>query len=158
MQGARCSCKVCFCEISFAVLCSTWVCFWLTVVCCWSRVRLSGMKIVRPPVAIGHYKMIKHKGDRGNEQNPRRYVLAHSQACKDFSFFIWSNVISASVKGKIFKRPDHVTNFSCLQLFSCWVFTIIVVAFCLLTQWFAEFVLCLLSLRARIFRLIVSKT
>ena len=38
-----------------------------------SRVRLSGMKIVRPPVAIGHYKMIKHKGDRGNEQNPRRY-------------------------------------------------------------------------------------
>ncbi|KAG7279848.1 hypothetical protein CRUP_016175 [Coryphaenoides rupestris] len=38
-----------------------------------ARVRLSGMKIVRPPVAIGHYKMIKHKGDRGNEQNPRRY-------------------------------------------------------------------------------------
>lgn len=36
------------------------------------RVRLSGMKIIRPPVAIGHYKMIKHKGDRGNEQNPRR--------------------------------------------------------------------------------------
>lgn len=43
------------------------------VACCLSRVRLSGMKIVRPPVAIGHYKMIKHKGDRGNEQNPRRY-------------------------------------------------------------------------------------
>nr|XP_019951451.1 PREDICTED: beta-1,4-galactosyltransferase 3-like isoform X2 [Paralichthys olivaceus] len=39
------------------------------------RVRLSGMKIVRPPVAIGHYKMIKHKGDRGNEQNPRRFDL-----------------------------------------------------------------------------------
>lgn len=38
-------------------------------------VRLSGMKIVRPPVAIGHYKMIKHKGDRGNEQNPRRFDL-----------------------------------------------------------------------------------
>ncbi|MEQ2297580.1 Beta-1,4-galactosyltransferase 3, partial [Ameca splendens] len=38
-----------------------------------ARVRLSGMKIVRPPVAIGHYKMIKHKGDKGNEQNPRRY-------------------------------------------------------------------------------------
>lgn len=33
------------------------------------------MKIVRPPVAIGHYKMIKHKGDRGNEQNPRRFDL-----------------------------------------------------------------------------------
>lgn len=39
------------------------------------QVRLSGMKIVRPPVAIGHYKMIKHKGDRGNEQNPRRFDL-----------------------------------------------------------------------------------
>ncbi len=36
------------------------------------RVRLSGMKIMRPPLAIGHYKMIKHKGDQGNEQNPRR--------------------------------------------------------------------------------------
>lgn len=33
------------------------------------------MKIVRPPVAIGHYKMIKHKGDKGNEQNPRRYLI-----------------------------------------------------------------------------------
>ncbi|XP_028848647.1 beta-1,4-galactosyltransferase 3 [Denticeps clupeoides] len=40
-----------------------------------ARVRLSGMKIVRPPVAIGHYKMIKHKGDQGNEQNPRRFDL-----------------------------------------------------------------------------------
>lgn len=40
-----------------------------------ARVRLSGMKIMRPPVAIGHYKMIKHKGDRGNEQNPRRFDL-----------------------------------------------------------------------------------
>lgn len=40
-----------------------------------ARIRLSGMKIVRPPVAIGHYKMIKHKGDRGNEQNPRRFDL-----------------------------------------------------------------------------------
>ncbi|XP_061836178.1 beta-1,4-galactosyltransferase 3 [Nerophis lumbriciformis] len=40
-----------------------------------ARVRLSGMKIVRPPVAIGHYKMIKHRGDRGNEQNPHRFDL-----------------------------------------------------------------------------------
>ncbi|MCI4387394.1 hypothetical protein PGIGA_G00073770 [Pangasianodon gigas] len=40
-----------------------------------TRVRLSGMKIVRPPVAVGHYKMIKHKGDKGNEQNPRRFDL-----------------------------------------------------------------------------------
>lgn len=37
--------------------------------------RLSGMKIMRPPLAIGHYKMIKHKGDQGNEQNPRRFDL-----------------------------------------------------------------------------------
>ncbi|KAK7128765.1 hypothetical protein R3I94_017113 [Phoxinus phoxinus] len=40
-----------------------------------ARVRLSGMKIIRPPLAIGHYKMIKHKGDQGNEQNPRRFDL-----------------------------------------------------------------------------------
>lgn len=46
--------------------------FGMIVTCVPHRVRLSGMKIVRPPVAIGHYKMIKHKGDRGNEQNPRR--------------------------------------------------------------------------------------
>lgn len=52
------------------------------VVCCLSRVRLSGMKIMRPPVAIGHYKMIKHKGDRGNEQNPRRYRWTHLQTHK----------------------------------------------------------------------------
>lgn len=32
---------------------------------------------MRPPVAIGHYKMIKHKGDKGNEQNPRRYLQNH---------------------------------------------------------------------------------
>ncbi|KAJ8360803.1 hypothetical protein SKAU_G00173280 [Synaphobranchus kaupii] len=40
-----------------------------------ARVRLSGMKIVRPSVSVGHYKMIKHKGDKGNEQNPRRFDL-----------------------------------------------------------------------------------
>ncbi|XP_027026275.1 beta-1,4-galactosyltransferase 3 [Tachysurus fulvidraco] len=45
-----------------------------------ARVRLSGMKIVRPPVAVGHYKMIKHKGDKGNEQNPRRFdLLKHTR-------------------------------------------------------------------------------
>ncbi|XP_053542237.1 beta-1,4-galactosyltransferase 3 isoform X3 [Ictalurus punctatus] len=44
------------------------------------QVRLSGMKIVRPPVAVGHYKMIKHKGDKGNEQNPRRFdLLKHTR-------------------------------------------------------------------------------
>lgn len=40
-----------------------------------ARVRLSGMKIMRPPSSIGHYKMIRHKGDQGNEQNPRRFDL-----------------------------------------------------------------------------------
>ncbi|XP_053134254.1 beta-1,4-galactosyltransferase 3 [Hemicordylus capensis] len=40
-----------------------------------TRVRLAGMKIVRPPVSIGHYKMVKHKGDQGNEENPHRFDL-----------------------------------------------------------------------------------
>nr|XP_015195373.1 PREDICTED: beta-1,4-galactosyltransferase 3-like isoform X2 [Lepisosteus oculatus] len=39
------------------------------------RVRLSGMKIIRPSVSVGHYKMIKHRGDKGNEENPRRFDL-----------------------------------------------------------------------------------
>lgn len=30
------------------------------------------MKIARPPVSIGHYKMVKHKSDKGNEENPHR--------------------------------------------------------------------------------------
>ncbi|XP_075186316.1 beta-1,4-galactosyltransferase 3 isoform X2 [Anomaloglossus baeobatrachus] len=40
-----------------------------------TRVRLAGMKIGRPPVSVGHYKMVKHKGDRGNEENPHRFDL-----------------------------------------------------------------------------------
>ncbi|XP_039631346.1 beta-1,4-galactosyltransferase 3 [Polypterus senegalus] len=40
-----------------------------------ARVRLSGMKIVRPPMSVGHYKMIRHRGDRGNEENPHRFDL-----------------------------------------------------------------------------------
>ncbi|NXA56112.1 B4GT3 galactosyltransferase, partial [Nothocercus julius] len=39
------------------------------------RVRLAGMKIARPPVSIGHYKMVKHKSDKGNEENPHRFDL-----------------------------------------------------------------------------------
>ncbi|NXR39395.1 B4GT3 galactosyltransferase, partial [Zosterops hypoxanthus] len=39
------------------------------------RVRLAGMKISRPPVSIGHYKMVKHKSDKGNEENPHRFDL-----------------------------------------------------------------------------------
>ncbi|XP_075048519.1 beta-1,4-galactosyltransferase 3 [Mixophyes fleayi] len=40
-----------------------------------TRVRLAGMKIARPPVSVGHYKMVKHKGDSGNEENPHRFDL-----------------------------------------------------------------------------------
>ncbi|CAM5124355.1 unnamed protein product [Natator depressus] len=40
-----------------------------------TRVRLAGMKISRPPVSVGHYKMVKHKGDQGNEENPHRFDL-----------------------------------------------------------------------------------
>uniref|UniRef100_A0A8D2JDJ1 Beta-1,4-galactosyltransferase n=2 Tax=Varanus komodoensis TaxID=61221 RepID=A0A8D2JDJ1_VARKO len=40
-----------------------------------TRVRLAGMKILRPPVSVGHYKMVRHKGDKGNEENPHRFDL-----------------------------------------------------------------------------------
>ncbi|XP_069734501.1 beta-1,4-galactosyltransferase 3 [Phaenicophaeus curvirostris] len=40
-----------------------------------TRVRLAGMRIARPPVSIGHYKMVKHKSDKGNEENPHRFDL-----------------------------------------------------------------------------------
>ncbi|KAM4690229.1 beta-1,4-galactosyltransferase 3 isoform 2-T2 [Rhinophrynus dorsalis] len=39
------------------------------------RVRLAGMKISRPSMSVGHYKMVKHKGDKGNEENPHRFDL-----------------------------------------------------------------------------------
>lgn len=37
------------------------------------RVHLAGMKISRPPTSVGHYKMVKHQVDKGNEENPHRY-------------------------------------------------------------------------------------
>lgn len=40
-----------------------------------TRVRLAGMKISRPPVTVGHYKMVTHSGDKGNEENPHRFDL-----------------------------------------------------------------------------------
>ncbi|KAE8588829.1 hypothetical protein XENTR_v10022763 [Xenopus tropicalis] len=40
-----------------------------------TRVRLAGMKITRPSVSVGHYKMVKHKVDQGNEENPHRFDL-----------------------------------------------------------------------------------
>ncbi|XP_077469969.1 beta-1,4-galactosyltransferase 3-like isoform X2 [Stigmatopora argus] len=41
----------------------------------WNRFSLSGMKVVRRPMAVGRYKMIVHTNDRGNEPNPRRENL-----------------------------------------------------------------------------------
>ncbi|XP_057703580.1 beta-1,4-galactosyltransferase 3-like [Corythoichthys intestinalis] len=40
-----------------------------------NRVYLSGMKVVRPPVAYARYKMITHKHDKGNAPNPNNVQL-----------------------------------------------------------------------------------
>lgn len=37
------------------------------------RVSLAGMYITRPSLKVGRYKMIKHKLDKGNDVNPKRY-------------------------------------------------------------------------------------
>ncbi|XP_048859688.1 beta-1,4-galactosyltransferase 3-like [Brienomyrus brachyistius] len=39
------------------------------------RVSLGGMLITRPSLNVGRYKMIKHKLDKGNEVNPRRFNM-----------------------------------------------------------------------------------
>ncbi|KAM9809889.1 beta-1,4-galactosyltransferase 3-like isoform X3 [Syngnathus typhle] len=44
------------------------------------RVALAGMKVMRPPLAIARYKMIKHHRDRGNEENPYNFVLRNRTA------------------------------------------------------------------------------
>lgn len=36
------------------------------------RISLTGMKISRPDVRIGRYRMIKHDRDKHNEPNPQR--------------------------------------------------------------------------------------
>lgn len=41
------------------------------------RVSLAGMYITRPSLKIGRYKMIKHKLDKGNDVNPKRYKQMH---------------------------------------------------------------------------------
>lgn len=43
------------------------------------RVRLAGMKISRPPTSVGHYKMVKHRADKGNEENPHRWEARVAQ-------------------------------------------------------------------------------
>ncbi|XP_056330822.1 beta-1,4-galactosyltransferase 3 [Danio aesculapii] len=39
------------------------------------RVSLGGMVISRPSITVGRYKMIKHKHDKGNEVNPKRFNM-----------------------------------------------------------------------------------
>ncbi|XP_046885795.1 beta-1,4-galactosyltransferase 3 [Hypomesus transpacificus] len=39
------------------------------------RVSLGGMYIKRPSLKVGRYKMIKHKLDKGNDVNPRRFNM-----------------------------------------------------------------------------------
>lgn len=39
------------------------------------RVRYAGLKIVRVPLNIGHYKMVTHNTDKGNEENQKRFDL-----------------------------------------------------------------------------------
>uniref|UniRef100_A0A4W3IXE5 Beta-1,4-galactosyltransferase n=2 Tax=Callorhinchus milii TaxID=7868 RepID=A0A4W3IXE5_CALMI len=40
-----------------------------------ARIYLSGMKIIRTPISLGHYKMIMHDMDKGNEKNEKRFDL-----------------------------------------------------------------------------------
>ncbi|XP_060678514.1 beta-1,4-galactosyltransferase 3 [Hemiscyllium ocellatum] len=40
-----------------------------------TRLHLAGMKISRPALSLGRYKMIKHRLDQGNEENPKRFDL-----------------------------------------------------------------------------------
>uniref|UniRef100_A0A8C5EGC9 Beta-1,4-galactosyltransferase n=1 Tax=Gouania willdenowi TaxID=441366 RepID=A0A8C5EGC9_GOUWI len=39
------------------------------------RVSLAGMSISRPSLKVGRYKMIKHKLDKGNDVNPKRFNM-----------------------------------------------------------------------------------
>lgn len=41
-------------------------------VCAVRRISLTGMKISRPDIRIGRYRMIKHDRDKHNEPNPQR--------------------------------------------------------------------------------------
>lgn len=42
------------------------------------RITLNGMKVSRPDVRIGRYRMIKHERDKHNEPNPQRYCVSVS--------------------------------------------------------------------------------
>ncbi|GCB64559.1 hypothetical protein scyTo_0007554 [Scyliorhinus torazame] len=40
-----------------------------------ARIYLAGMKIIRTPLSLGHYKMISHNMDVGNEKNEKRFDM-----------------------------------------------------------------------------------
>ncbi|KAA0719351.1 Beta-1,4-galactosyltransferase 2 [Triplophysa tibetana] len=40
----------------------------------YNRITLNGMKVSRPDVRIGRYRMIKHERDKHNEPNPQRFT------------------------------------------------------------------------------------
>ncbi|KAE8609992.1 hypothetical protein XENTR_v10011979 [Xenopus tropicalis] len=40
----------------------------------YNRITLNGMKISRPDIRIGRYRMIKHERDKHNEPNPQRFT------------------------------------------------------------------------------------
>ncbi|XP_060682571.1 beta-1,4-galactosyltransferase 3-like isoform X1 [Hemiscyllium ocellatum] len=40
-----------------------------------ARIYLAGMKIIRTPLSLGHYKMISHNLDVGNEKNEKRFDM-----------------------------------------------------------------------------------
>ncbi|XP_077577655.1 beta-1,4-galactosyltransferase 3 [Stigmatopora nigra] len=40
-----------------------------------ARVSLAGLSITRPSLKVGRYKMIKHKHDKGNDINPKRFNM-----------------------------------------------------------------------------------
>lgn len=44
-------------------------------ICMCCRITLNGMKVSRPDVRIGRYRMIKHERDKHNEPNPQRYCI-----------------------------------------------------------------------------------
>ncbi|KFP15212.1 Beta-1,4-galactosyltransferase 2, partial [Egretta garzetta] len=39
-----------------------------------NRISLNGMKVSRPDIRIGRYRMIKHERDKHNEPNPQRFT------------------------------------------------------------------------------------
>lgn len=62
--------SLCLCLCLFPLSLSNRYCICM---CC--RITLNGMKVSRPDVRIGRYRMIKHERDKHNEPNPQRYCI-----------------------------------------------------------------------------------